>query len=141
VSASGRNAAAVAEHVGATVNTTDVDEVLRDAGTDGVLICSTQPEHFEHIRAAVEAGKAALVEKPMVTTAEDLGRLLQLMADRDVLVTTGLNRRYSPMLDELRRSIPGEINYVEYMIASTVIPADHWSLDPIDGGGRLVAEG
>jgi predicted dehydrogenase/NADPH:quinone reductase-like Zn-dependent oxidoreductase len=140
-SASGRNAAAVADHAGATINTTDVDEVMRDADTDGVLICSTQPEHYEHIKTAVEAGKAVLVEKPMVTTPADLGRLLRLMDGKDVLVSAGLNRRYSPMLDEMRAAIPGSIDYVEYMIASTVIPADHWSLDPIDGSGRLVAEG
>jgi len=27
------------------------------------------------------------------------------------------------------------------MIAQQPLPADHWSLDPVDGGGRLVSEG
>src|ERR687898_750977 len=39
-SATGRNAAAVAEKIGAAMITTDVDELLEDPGTDGVVIGS-----------------------------------------------------------------------------------------------------
>jgi predicted dehydrogenase/threonine dehydrogenase-like Zn-dependent dehydrogenase len=140
-SATGRNASVVAEHLGATAITTDVDELLSDPGTDGVLICSSQPEHYDHIRKAVEAGKAVFVEKPMVTRLDDLGGLLKLMENRHTLITLGLNRRYSPMVDTLRKSIDGEIDFVEYVITQPFVPADHWTLDPIDGGGRLITEG
>jgi polar amino acid transport system substrate-binding protein len=140
-SATGRNASVAAEQLGATAITTDVDELLRDPGTDAVLICSTQPEHYGHIRKAVEAGKAMFVEKPLVTRLEDFGELLKLVGDHHPLITLGLNRRYSPMVDALRRSVDGEIDYVQYVIAQQYLPADHWSLDPIDGGGRLVSEG
>jgi predicted dehydrogenase/threonine dehydrogenase-like Zn-dependent dehydrogenase len=140
-SATGRNASVVAENLGATLITTDVDELLRDPDTDGVLICSTQPEHYQHVHAAVEAGKAVFVEKPMVTRAEDLGQLLKLMEKVDGLVTLGLNRRYSPMVDTLRSSVEGDIDFVEYLVAAQFLPPDHWSLDPIEGGGRLISEG
>jgi len=140
-SATGRNASVVAENLGATLITTDVDELLRDPDTDGVLICSTQPEHYQHVRAAVEAEKAVFVEKPMVTRVEDLGQLLKLMETGDRLVTLGLNRRYSPMVDTLRSSIEGDIDFVEYLVAAQFLPPDHWSLDPIEGGGRLISEG
>jgi len=45
------------------------------------------------------------------------------------------------MVDALRKSIDGEIDMVQYVVANQFLPADHWSLDPIDGGGRLVSEG
>ncbi len=80
-SATARNASVVAKSVGATIITTDIAELLADAGTDGVMICSSQPEHFGHIRAAVDAGKAVFVEKPMVTRLEDFGELLRMMDD------------------------------------------------------------
>lgn len=140
-SATGRNASGVAGDLGATMITTDVDELLTDPGTDGVLICSSQPEHYEHLRKTIEAGKAVFVEKPMVTRLEDLSELLKLVENRRTLVTLGLNRRYSPMVEALRKSIQGDINFVEYMIAQPFVPADHWTLDPIDGGGRLISEG
>jgi len=89
-SATARHAAAVAENLGATMITTDVDELLKDPGTDGVLICSSQPEHYEHIVKTIEAGKAAFVEKPMVTRIEDFAALLKLVDGHGSLVTLGL---------------------------------------------------
>ena len=140
-SATGRNAMAVADSVGATVVTTDAAEIVADPDTDGVLICSNQPEHYEHVRKALASGKAIYVEKPLVTRQEDFGRLLAAMEGSSTLLTLGLNRRYSPMIQELRNSIDGDIDFVEYLVTEKFLPADHWSLDPVDGGGRLVSEG
>ena len=140
-SATARNASVVAKNVGATMITTDVEELLADDGTDAVMICSSQPEHYAHIRAAVTAGKAVLIEKPMVTRLEDFGELLRLMEKQPTLVTLGLNRRYSPLVDSLRTSLRSPADFVEYVIAQQPLPAEHWSLDPVDGGGRLVSEG
>jgi len=140
-SATGRNASTVAKGLGVSMVTTDVAEILADPGTDGVMICSNQPDHYGHIREAVEAGKAVFVEKPMVTRLEDFAALLKLMEGRDQIVTLGLNRRYSPKVDELRSALKGPVNFVEYLVANPFLPDDHWSLDPVDGGGRLVSEG
>jgi predicted dehydrogenase/NADPH:quinone reductase-like Zn-dependent oxidoreductase len=140
-SATGRNASVAASGLGATMITTDVDELLADPGTDAVMICSNQPEHYEHIRSAVLAGKSVFVEKPMVTRLDHWAELLQLMQGRPQLVTLGLNRRYSPMIDRLRKSVDGPVDFVEYLVANPFVPADHWSLDPVDGGGRLIGEG
>jgi predicted dehydrogenase/threonine dehydrogenase-like Zn-dependent dehydrogenase len=140
-SATARNASVVAGGLGATMITTDVDAVLRDEGTDAVMICSSQPEHYQHIRAAIAAGKAVFIEKPMVTRLDDFAELLRLMEDQPALVTLGLNRRYSPMLDKMRNAIDDQVDFVEYLVTQPFVPADHWTLDPIDGGGRLITEG
>jgi predicted dehydrogenase len=140
-SATARNASVVAKSLGATIVTTDLGELLADPGTDAVMICSNQPEHYVHLRAAVHAGKAVFVEKPMVTCLDDFAELLKLMEGRPALVTLGLNRRYSPMVDRLRASLTSPVNFVEYLVANPFLPADHWSLDPVEGGGRLVSEG
>jgi predicted dehydrogenase len=131
----------VAKGLGATMITTDVDELLADEGTDAVMICSSQPEHYEHIRAAVSAGKAVFIEKPMVTRLDDFAKLLQLMEEKPALVTLGLNRRYSPLTDTLRKNLSAPADFVEYVIAQPFVPPDHWTLDPVDGGGRLITEG
>jgi predicted dehydrogenase/NADPH:quinone reductase-like Zn-dependent oxidoreductase len=140
-SATGRNASVAAQSLGVTMITTDVAEVLADRGTDAVMICSNQPDHYEHIRAAISAGKAVFVEKPMVTRLEDFAALLRLMEQQPTLVTLGLNRRYSPLVDALCKSLTSPADYVEYVIAQQPLPPDHWSLDPVDGGGRLASEG
>jgi predicted dehydrogenase len=121
--------------------TTDVDELVEDAGTDGVVIGSTQPEHYGHICKAIAANKAVFVEKPMITRLEDFRDLLRRMEGEPVLLTVGLNRRYSPMVQRLRDVAGGPIDSVDYTVTRPFVPPDHWSLDPIDGGGRLISEG
>jgi predicted dehydrogenase len=142
-SATARNATVLGEKVGATLVTTDVEELLADEGTDGVIISSNQPDHFEHISRTLDAGKALLVEKPMVTREEDLAALLRRMdaADRIPVFATGLNRRYSPLVAQLRDALTVPVDSVTYTVTRPYLPPDHWSLDPIDGGGRLISEG
>jgi SAM-dependent methyltransferase len=48
-STTGRIAAAVAGDLGVTAISTDVEDVLTDPDPDGVLICSSQSEHYEHL--------------------------------------------------------------------------------------------
>ncbi len=140
VSATGRTASIVAPKLDAATITTDVDEALADADTDAVMISSTHAEHHEHITKSIAAGKSIFVEKPMVTTLEDFRDVARLMDASPVLFTLGLNRRYSPAITKLRASIEGPIDAVEYVIAQQYIPPEHWSIDPVDGGGRLVGE-
>ena len=140
-SATGRNAAVHAHKLDATAITTDVDALMTDPGTEGVLICSSQHEHYEHICKAIDARKAVFVEKPMVTRLDHFRQLLRKMEDRPVILTLGLNRRYSPTVQRLRDELHGSIDYVEYIITQPFVPADHWTLDPIEGGGRLITEG
>jgi predicted dehydrogenase/threonine dehydrogenase-like Zn-dependent dehydrogenase len=140
-SATARNASVVAKGLGATLITTDVEELLADPGTDAVMICSSQPEHYQHIRAALSAGKAVFIEKPMVTRLDDFSELLLLMEDRPGLIKLGLNRRYSPLIEKLRETVETEVDFVEYIVTQPYVPPDHWTLDPVDGGGRLITEG
>ncbi len=140
-SATGKNALLVAKSLGATVVTTDIEDVLRDPDTDAVIISSNQPEHFQHLRRAVEAGKAVFLEKPLVTLLDDLKEVLQIMEDEPILFTLGLNRRYSPLLAKLRGVLEGPVHSVVYTVAERFIPPDHWSLDETEGGGRLLSEG
>jgi polar amino acid transport system substrate-binding protein len=77
----------------------------------------------------------------MVTRLDQFRDVLRKMEDRDLIVATGLNRRYSPALRQFRDAIPGEIDSVNYTVTRPFLPPDHWSLDPVDGGGRLISEG
>ncbi|MFP3938912.1 MAG: bi-domain-containing oxidoreductase [Thermoanaerobaculia bacterium] len=141
VSATGKNAATAAKRYGATVTTTDIQEVLGDPGTDVVMVCSSQPLHAEHAVATIEAGKAVFVEKPMATTLEGLRRVAAAMADGPVLFTLGLNRRYSPLVRRLQEELEGDADAVTYHVAQPFIPPDHWTLDEVEGAGRLITEG
>jgi predicted dehydrogenase len=99
--------------------------------------------HYTVARAAVEAGKAVFVEKPMTTTVADAHELVAAVAKAGTLLTVGFNRRFSPhaeRLAELLRPIAGPKSLL-YRINAGALPPEHWLLDPIEGGGRLLGEG
>ena len=140
-SATGKNATTIAGKYKIAFITTDIDEVLNDQETDCVMICSSQHEHYNHIRKAVEAGKAVFVEKPMVTRLEDFQRLNKLMSEKPVLFTLGLNRRYSSLIRKIHEVMEGPIDAVTYTVAVPFVPPEHWTLDETEGAGRLITEG
>jgi len=143
VSATGKNTVMVASKYDITENSTDIESVLKDPDTDGVMICTNQNKHLEPMLRAIDAGKAIFVEKPTVTTLEEFAILYQVMNSdhRPTVFTVGLNRRYSSYVQKLRESIEDPIDHVTYNIAVPYIPPEHWSLDEIEGGGRLISEG
>ena len=141
VTATGMNASIVSERYGVEIMTTDIADVLADEGTEAVMVCSSQHEHAEHLKAAIRADKAIFVEKPMVTRLEDFVEISELIAQHPVLFTLGLNRRYSSLVEKLREGLEGPVEAVNYVISSPFIPPDHWTLDPVEGAGRLITEG
>ena len=58
--------------------TADFREVIESDQVDLVLVLTSMLEHGRIARAALEAGKHVLVEKPMATTLEEAAQLLEL---------------------------------------------------------------
>ncbi|MEM8996694.1 MAG: Gfo/Idh/MocA family oxidoreductase, partial [Acidobacteriota bacterium] len=143
-SATGKMAATVAKSVKASHVTTDTAAVFDDPATDAVMICSGHAQHAEHLRRGLRSGKALFVEKPLVSRVEDFAALLgdvEALDPEDVpLIALGLNRRYAPLVARLRDFLEGPVDSVTYHVTPPRIPVDHWTLDPVDGGGRLIAE-
>ena len=60
--------------------TTDAADVVNAPDVDAVLILTSMAEHARLVRAALEAGKHVLVEKPLATTLEEASALVELAA-------------------------------------------------------------
>ncbi|WP_032510600.1 Gfo/Idh/MocA family protein [Streptococcus suis] len=56
------------------------------APTDLVYIASPNALHFEHAKAVLKAGKHAIVEKPMVSTPQELAQLRQIAKENGVFL-------------------------------------------------------
>src|SRR5271156_6599409 len=80
----GRNAEA-ARRLGAGFSiptiVSDYHDVLRDPRIDAVHICTPNAQHFSMAKAALEAGKHVICEKPLATTVEE-GEELAALAER-----------------------------------------------------------
>jgi predicted dehydrogenase len=71
----GSRAAAFAGRYGARPYT-DVGAMLRDTGTQAVLVCTPHPLHAEPVIRAAEAGAHALIEKPLAASLRDCDAML-----------------------------------------------------------------
>ncbi|HKS35729.1 MAG TPA: Gfo/Idh/MocA family oxidoreductase [Verrucomicrobiae bacterium] len=71
--------ATVSSDLGVQRFTTDAQEVLASNDVDAVIILTSMPEHARLTRAALEAGKHVLVEKPLATTLDESKALVELV--------------------------------------------------------------
>jgi len=126
----------------AATATTDVIAVLDDPKVKTVFIATRHDEHGELVRAALRAGKNVWVEKPLALTEADLDATMAVARSSSGLLAVGFNRRHAFLATRLRASLaayPGRCHFTLEINAGR-LPVDHWSLDPKQGGGRIVGE-
>ncbi len=143
VNRTGGKAKQAAQKFGALNCSTDFQDALTCEETDAVVIATRHNLHAEITLAALEAGKHVFVEKPMAMTVADCDRICALAAEKELLVSVGFNRRFSPFAQTGKtalQSVQGPKNIL-YRCNAGALPADHWSLDPEEGGGRILGEG
>jgi predicted dehydrogenase len=117
--------------------------LINDPNVDAFIIATQHDSHAQLAKAVLEKGKPVHVEKPLTLTLADAENLAQLVRQRNGLLTIGFNRRFSPCIKSLQNALltsPRPRQFL-YRINAPVIPADHWTLDPEVGGGRLIGEG
>lgn len=88
-----RAAQARAEHPGVRVYA-DVDALLAAAEVEVVVIASPNRTHVPLAAAAIDAGVAVVVDKPLAPTAAAGRALIERAAERGVLLTVYHNRRW-----------------------------------------------
>ena len=123
--------------------TTDYRELVEDPEVQVVFVTTRHDQHYAIARDAIAAGKAVFVEKPMTMTSADGRALADLVAERKGLLTVGFNRRFSPHARELKTLLSpiAEPKRMLYRVNAGTLPPEHWLLDPVEGGGRILGEG
>lgn len=146
VSAGGVSAVHYGRKYGFRQASTDIAAALDETGARAVCIATRHDSHARYVLAALEAGKHVFVEKPLCLTLEELAEVetaARAAAGRGQILMVGFNRRFAPMVvrtRELLAGVPGPKSFVMTVNAGA-IPADHWTQDPVVGGGRIVGEG
>ncbi|OXM46613.1 oxidoreductase [Amycolatopsis thailandensis] len=111
---------------------------------DAVIIDSVTADHPRLLRAAIEAGKPALVEKPLAATVPETGELTSLIDAAAVPVTTAMFLRCAPALRGLRTFLSagsgGPVTSVRARFSHPGLldgwfrGRTAWMLDPRQGG-------
>ncbi|RMH59793.1 MAG: hypothetical protein D6679_00825 [Candidatus Hydrogenedentota bacterium] len=138
-SRSGVSARTAAELLRSGTITTDIEEVL-SAQLDAVVIATRHDQHAALAVRALKAGKAVFVEKPPALTPDEYNALLGEIERNPRPFFVGLNRRFAPLARRMFEYLAGTPGIATYTVMTGPIPNDHWTLDPVQGGGRLLAE-
>jgi predicted dehydrogenase len=153
-SAGGVSAAHVGTKLGFEQATTDEEAVFGDPNLSAIVSISRHDQHAAHVVKALRAGKHVFVEKPLCLTVEELqeieGALVGVQASAcpsqpegwTPTVMVGFNRRFSPAARQLRSffaDVAGPLT-ISVRFNAGAIPADHWTQDEIEGGGRIIGE-
>lgn len=85
--------------------TKDYKRILERKDVDAVFICTPDFLHEEHAVAALEAGKAVYLEKPMAITLEGCDRILETARRTKSKLYLGHNMRHFPVVLKMKELI------------------------------------
>jgi len=131
------------EKQGFDLVTTDESAVFADPGVRAVFILTRHDLHAAQVLKALEAGQAAFVEKPLCLTLDELSGLESRISHLESpLLMVGFNRRFSPAARQVREFMAGVNQPLTLSIRFNAgdIPAEHWTQDEQQGGGRILGE-
>lgn len=124
-----------------------VDAVLTAGDIDLVYIATPPTAHFRQAKAALEAGKHVLVEKPPATTVAEAEELARLAAHGDLVCTANLVERYAPLAEVVRQLIHsrllGELIHGLFIndASDEGLGRNHWFWNRDVSGGIFVEHG
>ena len=118
----------------------DLNECLKDAQPDGVIVASPNGLHLAHGSICLEHSLPVLIEKPLAETVAASRRLVELVASTGTPVLVGHHRRHSPIIHAAKAVMEG--NQLGRLVAVNAMfwlnkPGDYfdmtWRTEP--GGG------
>jgi predicted dehydrogenase len=114
--------------------------VIDDSEVDAVVIATRHATHADLATQALEAGKHVFCEKPLALDEEELERVLDAASRSRGVLFVGFNRRFSPLLRELKSFVGDSPLVASYRISAGRIPPSAWVHDLDSGGGRILGE-
>jgi predicted dehydrogenase len=121
------------------------EAMINDPVLDVIHITSPNHLHYEHAKAALNAGKHVVCEKPLAMDTDQSAELVALAEQTGLVNAVNFNIRFYPLAQQARRMVnAGEIGdiYVvqgSYLQDWLLYPTDwNWRLEP-DLGGEMRA--
>ena len=143
-SASGMHAQHSGKKFGFSYACSEDEQIIQDPGINTIAILTRHDTHADLVIRALQAGKHVFVEKPLALTLEELSCIdAQMEKTNPGFLMVGFNRRFAPLARELSRFLGkrSEAIYAHYRINAGYLPLNHWTQDPLIGGGRIIGEG
>ena len=135
---------ALVRSIGEGRSTTEVERVIEDPSVDAVVVATPNGLHEAHSVAALRAGKAVLVEKPLAATLEEARRIIATARTTRGHLQVGHMWRHDVEAQRIREGISeGDVGRVY----RTVSYGSHerwgpagWFVDPERAGGGALLD-
>jgi predicted dehydrogenase len=112
-------------------------EAARDKDVDVIHICTPNALHMEVAKAALEAGKHVVCEKPLATSLQDARVLSDLAKSKGLVGTVPFINRYHPMVREARSRVQSDETGKLYLIQGSYL--QDWLMQAGDTNWRVDA--
>ena len=126
----------------------DLDEMLQRDDLDLVSICTPHHLHVSNLEKIAEAGKHALIEKPLTLDLDGLKQAREVVRKTGIKTLVGFELHWNPYVVMLRNLIEdgtlGDIVFMESGYFSEVgpwWPGFNWGITKKQGGTVLAAAG
>lgn len=124
------------------------EDMLQDPSIEVVHICTPNFLHFPQAKAALEAGKHVICEKPLAVKIHEAEELVQIAQDTGLVNAVHFNLRYYPMVRQLKAMREkGELGDIFTVMGSYLqdwlfLNTDYnWRLEPDKSGdSRAIAD-
>jgi predicted dehydrogenase len=116
--------------------TTDFNDVLADPAIDAVIIATRHSSHARLVCAALRAGKATYVEKPLALTLEELRDIrLAIVESGNARLMVGFNRRFAPLVGTIAERFKHAQTplVLQYRVHAGQLDGTSWYLDTTEG--------
>jgi len=96
----------------------DYRALMEDEGVAAVSICTPASSHFKFAKEFLDAGKHALVEKPLALGREEAAELARIAESKGLTLMVGHVYRFDPGINRAREMISGgELGKIYYVYA------------------------
>lgn len=95
------------------------DDVLNDAGIDGVAIAAPAAQHYQLAKECMLAGKDVYVEKPLSLHVNQGEEIVAISEERNRILMVGHILQYHPAILKLKELLgSGELGRIQYIYSS-----------------------
>jgi predicted dehydrogenase len=119
---------------------TDYQAIIEDKDIEVVHVASPNHLHYEQAKAALEAGKHVVCEKPLAMNPAQSAELVSLAREKGLVNEVNFNHRFFPLVFQAREMIKrnelGAVTLVrasalgDFMLSLSVNCPDHWRIRP-----------
>jgi len=151
VSANGVNSVLHGKKAGFLKASTNIEDMLKDSDVNTVVIATQHNTHAKYVIDSLNANKNVWVEKPLAIDRDSLASIESAYSrahsspsgsHNGPQLMVGFNRRFAPQvqkMDELLSRVSAQ-KTILITVNAGFIPKDHWTQDPLVGGGRIIGE-